>query len=365
MTIIRAILAALIFTLVPHGERWVAAQRTTVIKSPVACKPCRVRLIPVVALGGNAGVWSPTLSSTVVRAPNGLFLVSEVYDKTSVAVYDQNGSLIRSIGKAGRGPGEMRSATDVDVWGDKFLAVDPRNRRIHFYNTIDGTHLHEIQLQTIPRKVRFVSQDELVFTFGVSATPNSPSLPTGPLYTRVQLSGDTISRFGSRRRINLVGFGKGSGGNAWAWDALHYEISLFDRAGKAIRRLTRANWTPLNPKKKLSSFVADVREIDGLLWVVVHEVDISKSPGAQPQRNGNSVPFTPLEQDKFTDTVIEIIDPVSGRLLTRNRSGRLYMGFADNGHLYRFRELPTGVYVIDIMRVEAPKMLTTTLERTR
>src|SRR5262249_52969250 len=83
------------------------AQMTTVVSATSACKTCRIELVKRVTLGTETDTISPSdFETAVARDSRGRYLVVPIAGNTSFAVYDAGGRLLRTVGRAGSGPGE-------------------------------------------------------------------------------------------------------------------------------------------------------------------------------------------------------------------------------------------------------------------
>jgi hypothetical protein len=78
------------------------------------CAHCVVEMEDVLEL--RAPVESePTLSSRVVRNSRGRFYVSPLVDASTIAVFDEDGSYVTTLGRRGEGPGEFIEIRDVAI----------------------------------------------------------------------------------------------------------------------------------------------------------------------------------------------------------------------------------------------------------
>lgn len=70
----------------------------------------------------------PAVSARVVSTGRGYFAISD--DRRAILQYDRNGALVRTIGRAGRGPGEYLEIVPVQPVGDSLFAIDRPQRRL-------------------------------------------------------------------------------------------------------------------------------------------------------------------------------------------------------------------------------------------
>ena len=73
----------------------------------------------------------------------------------------------------------------------------------------------------------------------------------------------------------------------------------------------------------------DLREDrDGRLWVAVIVPDLEWIPPSGTPPNAIEQPFVSLEHaDRYVDTMVEVIDPVAGKLLASKRFDGYFGGF--------------------------------------
>ncbi len=82
--------------------------------------------------------------ASIAVGDNGEVFVGDSREKR-VHVYTPTGKFIRSIGRAGRGPGELEGISSISTAGDQLHILDPRLGRAVTYDTL-GQHKETIQL---------------------------------------------------------------------------------------------------------------------------------------------------------------------------------------------------------------------------
>ncbi len=76
-------------------------------------------------------------------------------------VFDQNGKLLKSFGRTGEGPGEVRSIREMYCINDKFIIMD--SGRLHYF-TRNGEYIKSFVNNDEKRRPRFfLNEDEFVF----------------------------------------------------------------------------------------------------------------------------------------------------------------------------------------------------------
>ncbi|MBM4409686.1 MAG: hypothetical protein FJ038_14080 [Chloroflexi bacterium] len=115
--------------------------------------------------------------TNVAVSPSGEFYVSDGYGNARVHHFAEDGSLIRSWGEPGAGPGQFRVPHSVFIDKRGLLYVtDRENNRVQVF-TGDGTHVAEWDDVRRPNDI-FITDDDLVFVaeMGMS-TGMMPGLP--------------------------------------------------------------------------------------------------------------------------------------------------------------------------------------------
>ena len=82
-----------------------------------SCSDCAIRLRLVATIGSPGDSVSPDYLSPVTRSRRGLYYVGigSTFGKNRIAVYDSAGRLVRTVGRAGQGPGEFETITHIVV----------------------------------------------------------------------------------------------------------------------------------------------------------------------------------------------------------------------------------------------------------
>ena len=94
-----------------------------------------------------------------------------------IAVFDNNGEYIRSIGREGEGPGEFIAAAILWIHEETIAVVDEGNRRTTLFNT-DGTYIESRLFADFPRRVILHPADNR----NVLVSSNSARLEDGKPY---------------------------------------------------------------------------------------------------------------------------------------------------------------------------------------
>jgi hypothetical protein len=147
-----------------------------------------------------------------------------------------------------------------------------------------------------------------------------------------------------------------------------YGVEIWDTTGSLVRRLDRTpDWyRPWTEADKLARArqMAGFPVIEGVyadgqrLWVAARVPDSQwREPRAQspaPERGREiAIPPVPVAQyDRRYDTVIEVLDVATGRVLVSQRFDAYVSQFTEGGFLYSIREAPSFLLRIDVWRPE-------------
>lgn len=329
-------------------------QELTVPTKPT-CSSCRLTLQHVAQLGPGAGAASPKLNAQVLRLADGSFLVNRTYTTGTIARYSAAGQLLGTWGRAGDGPGEFQYITRLGVLGhDTVLAADLSHRRITGLDS-QGNLLFSRQLEIFPMNMA-VGEDGLAMV--IAGMPSDPEGVTNsrPAFSLVSFrtggshAGGKQSEYGNSASVTTS-----EQGGFWLNYGPLYQIQRYSATGQLAQTLLRPglNAPALWAKRKSAPMIKDIREVDGILWVISTVLDFDKAPRRAKPKPGDPErkpePVNALES--YAYTLWEGIDPETGKLLVKGRSETRMQGFADDHHVYSYRELPTGVVVADVWRV--------------
>ncbi|MGD9523435.1 MAG: hypothetical protein AB7N73_05455 [Gemmatimonadales bacterium] len=317
------------------------------------CDSCLV-LDPVVVLEDETGErLSPSMRLAEWR---GGFLASGVGEGSAqFAVFGPSGDFQRMLGEPGEGPGQF--------FPIKNFAVDP------------GT----LGLVVLDRKLTrvdsaFVTQARVVEgdyaqAFRIVRTRegyvvNSYGGPSPLIFLDDSLQ--VMARIGSRAGqpdSNQFVLAAAADGGVWAARAAYaYEIRRHDGTGAQVGTLEPVRewfqrWSqddnragadfrrvPLKPR------ITGLQELpDGRLAVLIVTADANFAP--LPDADGEGPAFSPEEFDKYTDTVVEVIDSATGALLASMRRDELYGGITPEGLIWRLE------YVDDTARAHLYRLV--------
>ena len=200
------------------------------------------------------------------------------------------------------------------------------------------------------------------------------SVPTAagiglPLHL-VPRSGEVVRSFGSATGAVRPGLALAShrviapsGDRAiWAAHRTQYVIERWGTDGVLQRQLVRqADWfdpyleRPIGGAQAPPPIVVGIREISpGRVMVVVGlskpDYVERRGPPVRISERGNPIYDLTMKQDLY-DTIVEVIDVESNRLLLSQRVSLYTCGFVDDEHLCSYRADDQGVPFVDVVRV--------------
>lgn len=299
--------------------------------------------------------------ASVVVARSGGFLVAPTSTGAQIGRYSERGRFEGAAGRSGTGPGEFLNIRSLAALPSGSLAV------LDYRLTLLTPGLTVAAIKTLPAGVtagRIVS-----LTDGRLVINNyNPARPALCLFDRdlalVRCFGGTTSlqRTGAYELERQLS----AGPDATVWSApvmYQYVIERWDSLGNRIEALRRsASWFPvmrpeddphLSPAKarplpRVTGLWADDR---GQLWTSIIVADEHWSAAAAtPQSREGGPPLPLAEWPRYFDTMIEIIDPVGGKVIASQRFPGVFGGFTTNGLLTEFREGADGVLQVVLFR---------------
>lgn len=141
-------------------------------------------------------------------APNGDVYVSDGYGNARVHHFSPDGSLIRSWGEPGSGPGEFRAPHCVAVHNDLVWVCDRDNERIQIFET-DGTLVDEWTQVQRPSSIAF-DKEGLIYVTEQGWKVGDHSWRNGPIEEALSASvcilasdGSLVERLGAEEGFNF------------------------------------------------------------------------------------------------------------------------------------------------------------------
>ena len=357
-------LALLVAALSMAGTHNVGAQQKSVVRGPPTCTQCQIRLDHSVTLDGNR---SPAVGEplTLARMSDGRILLKTMAGEPSIAVFDSTGAFIRRIGRRGGGPGEFLTVGRFRVTGNDTLRVfDLGASRVKVF-TSSFAPVETLPVDVWPSDVEFLADGRIV----ASQVPNARSSAL-PLHV-IGKDGKIERSFGAenakyrREESHLMWRWIAPVGNdrVWAAPVTKYVLELWTFSGQKIREIERSvSWfkphkqfghNPDQPNAPPNPGVMDLRiDSAGKLWVILHVADEKWKSGLGNVRGLYNKQVRGIaDENKYWDSIIEVIDPVSGTLVATQRFDQPLRWISESDFARSYRQSAEGVPFVDVFRV--------------
>lgn len=281
----------------------------------------------------------------------------------AVGLYDSSGTFLRRIGRSGGGPGEFRRVQSVGFGpGDSLWVVDQMFFAHLFSPGADAQFVRTVRLA---RANTGALTSEGILSRGIVTSTeglNAPHL-TGwsgerrAEYGALEPAADMHDRMGALALVDssLV----------WLARSRVYQLELLGSDGKVHRRLEReVDWFPPDtaapsmpgsapPRPSIHAISLDS---EGRLWVLIRRGHRDWKPSDQRGPRPMVAPIQarqlPTRQlSEVFETVIEVLDPQTGRLIATRELGGGVLGFAAPGMLHEIEQGEMGDVSVKIHRL--------------
>ena len=320
-------------------------QVITRIPPAAACDRCEIELDALTTLGTAGGRAQLSRYSTVGRDGRGRWFVGMQYDDGPVARYQPDGRYSGPIGRSGKGPGEFSfvaalTADDHDslhVFGTHYSVFDPDGKHARTLQVFEGARVYSAF--SLPRRQTLVQ-----------ATQNTADLAGVPLHV-IDRTGKVLRSFGMMpnepfklnfwtrwRPVSLSGVS-----GAWIGTVNHYKVERWSLDGSRKLILERrAEWFPqwenwsgeMDVDKPPPRILSIHEDKEGLLWVLIMVADAKYKPIATRVGRRERRMYNVADEDSLNDTMLEVIDPKTGRLVTSQRFPQALLGIIDDDHVF-------------------------------
>jgi hypothetical protein len=295
------------------------AQEILHVSSEPSCAGCTIRVEHLATLGRVEDPISPLWYARVAADSSGNLFVGPTTSPGEIAVYSSSGELLRTLGREGEGPGEFFGIRYVQILGGDSLHVLSRGR--HTVLSLEGDVLGTSPALVYSTNATVLGDGRMLVNTAIQ-TPEKIGIPAHILGT----DGQPALSFGNDSRDPQGEFVEGnwrtvsySGGDrVWVGPLGEYRLEAWDTTGVHLKTLIRsAEWfqhwdrrsarQPFGeePNPILLSAHEDAR---GRLWVISRVPDRNWKPG-----------FKEPAYEEVYDTVLEVIDPLSGDLVASQR----------------------------------------------
>ncbi len=295
------------------------SQPRVTIRDSITCAACRLTLERVVEIGGTRDSVILTVNTRFIVSPDGARIFAfPTATPGVIAVYGSRGTLIRTMGREGRGPGEFTNVFGATLSDGRLYVIDKGGQRINVFGPALAFEREIKMIENLTDRDGIIVVGNRVVISSVYQTPPTTPAPVamldfdGARIRTVSPEPDSVPTRARRRYL-----AESRGDRFWVAPFNRYELQLWDTAGRQQRTIVRdAPWfrpyveqtsvETVRPQPQLKS----VREDDaGLLWVALLVADLRWAP----------VPLSraaeALDGNRVWDTRIEALDPRSASLL--------------------------------------------------
>ncbi|MFQ5550807.1 MAG: hypothetical protein ACE5FJ_06180 [Gemmatimonadales bacterium] len=345
-----------------------SAQMTVSITDELACPSCTIRSQRVSTLGRLDAPVSPQLYASAERDTHGNFWVAPVFSPYEVAVYGPDGEFLQTRGRQGDGPGEFRLIKRVHLGpGDQVHVFEYGNRYSRFSPGMERL-LYTRRLAFQADDVRFMPDGSVL----VSHVPRHGERFKDAFYV-LDPDGSVRSSFGrfdtdvlDRFRNTEVVFRRLTeltGNRFWASWTTRYRLEQWDLNGDLVVVLERvAPWYPDWTGQPSPNFLRQRpfprittawEDPDRRLWVVTAVPDTRwRAAPRTTALHPDSLAAVGISMHTSFDSVVEVIDLATMRVITRRRFDNLIYGAVGSENLvFVNRGTEWGDVVMDVMQL--------------
>ena len=325
-----------------------AAQDTITVSGEVTCADCRIVLDTVVTIGGLDGPGVETVhrvSMVAVDRLNRIYI--GLHRPPSISVFDASGRFIRSIGRAGEGPGEYESISDINA-GPRYIHVFDR----HKGRTLLDYDFNVVRVDRFPGEILLtgVLESDAVAFSGMVGTRALAGYrfhmldtlgaftsfhmgPSGHFFPYLVAAADDGS-------LLFVPYGR---------NEIHrWELDPEPALARVLRRRVAEYDRHLHLGNRPGVAIAGFRlDADGL-WIAWNAPD----PQAPERGRSDAIPWESRHQ--FKDGWIDLVDPATGLTVARHRHDFAFKGFANGSrhrYLLAYQETEVGVPYIHFLEL--------------
>lgn len=302
------------------------------VSDAVTCATCSLDISVAVELGDRSGPGIVGEQSFISRSDDGDYYVSSLVQRGRLLRFSPDGIFQDAIGRPGEGPGEYIWPVLMRASADTLSILDIRAFRV---TTIRSGEVATWKLPFVVGSWAVLPGGRHVYN-GFSFAPDLIGYPLhlydGEAGRRITHSfGDEGIRVDRSPRSQAVlrrHVAAAADGNIWAAHNNRYRIDKWNTDGHRITRIERdaswfrpwQEWPGVDYEVRPVPAIAGVRDWgDGLLMVVVRVADDDWRP-MRPARIVQDHEVTSAAQlEDLYDTVIEVLDTRSGKVLARTR----------------------------------------------
>jgi len=324
--------------------------------------------LKVVTVGDPDGPGFIGTPANVGKRLDGEWVVTDQDNPNEVKFYSPEGTWIRTIGRRGEGPGEFGQAWSIEIKPDNGLRIfDAGLGRISEFDSAlhpSGTEPVRVSATSLA----FLPSGEVV----VGSRRNGPSEVGLPLHLLDSL-GSVSRSFGadppiqdwgnsSKVRRTLAASGRDA---VWAGERTRYSFERWTVQGNRTHSFwSDVPWYPpherFGRKSDRSSppnpgIYAIHEDSRGLVWLAIRVPDENWEEAYEQGRDPyGRERWVARDDNKLYDTIVEVVDPLAGRVMASGRHPLAVWGFTNEGQLVFNRYLGDLSHVVEIWKAEAP-----------
>ena len=280
------------------------------------CRDCVLKPRLLVTLGEASGDGIIEKNHAEVRYSPGAGLYALFHVGGSrILLFDSSGKFVRSVGRQGRGPGEMETLIDAHFSGSNIVALEYGGPKLMVMDRL-GRVSREIRLTARPGRFHMVSDTTLV----VGSMERTPAAVGYPLHLVRLATGQTLRHFGSTDGqwsaahpfAQKIVLGRSPAPERiWSGNPARYRFEQWQVDGQLLRTVSgEPDWFPgrvnqdrdAGPPTLLVDFGVDAAD---RLWTVVQVPDPDWRE--VPKRGREGYVLTE-DEDGFFDTRIDVFD---------------------------------------------------------
>lgn len=321
----------------------------------VPCKStCPIDASLYLVLGSREDPALPMVQSSVAPLETGGYLLGPTHAPGELSVYDERGTFLRSVGREGQGPGEYEIIGGVYPWNDGGGLVLSRGR-ISFVDR-EGAFTASFPLRFQAMAAYPLQSHEVLVEIG----SGSPAL-AGVSAVRLDSLGTVVTEYRSEvpdggplartRQAAIAG-----DGSVLLAAVNSYYFERFTRDGALLERFVGSrDWFPawtelpadLLAQRAPTRLARIAEDSQGRIWLIFWVPDPDWHPSAITAVGWGDI--QPWED--ALDSLVEVVDPATGRLLGSERFDVLITGFVGRGLVSVPREDADGFPRMEIWRL--------------
>lgn len=327
------------------------------IPSDPVCRDCSVALAHVATVGGSGGPSLLPVSNVAVDG-RGRFFVAPTYAAGEIAMYDPRGRFVGHFGRTGEGPGEFAGFIHRLVVGpgDSIHVFEGSRHSVVAPGLASFAYVRSLPVQ--PNYLAFLPNGRILVQQMVVGS-GGVGLP----FHEINAQGEIERSFGGDGPWDLSKHYTGirpmraSGDRVWSAGFGNYRLDLWTPDGVHQRTLVRnARWfRPWADRVQRSAEAMEhprltsiAEDGEGRLWTAILVPDPDWQERSQPRERR----IVDVDLNPEFDTIIEVLDPRTERVVARTRFDAVISEFIGDGSLvYTRREDRDGDQVIDVWRV--------------